>query len=317
MSLDEVVISVMGCFCMKKIIDINGVKYVIISNLAQGGFSLIDLVKNTVTKNKYVLKHIRCHSKDDENIAMKEIEMCKKINHDNVVKIIDFMLKGSADNILNTTSDLYMILPYYKNGSLSDYLNLRLKNQDNISESQILEIFLGICDGLKALHECKPEPIAHRDLKTANICLSDSYEPIIVDLGSATEARVQICGQSDAQRLQELAAERCSIVYRAPELFSVQTYCTIDERSDIWSLGCVLYAMCYFKSPFDTVYEKGDSVALAVISGNITFPQNSLYSEEIHDLIMFMLQLNPLERPYIHSVIEKAQDLLHKLRSLV
>lgn len=36
MSLDEVVISVMGCFCMKKIIDINGVKYVIITNLAQG-----------------------------------------------------------------------------------------------------------------------------------------------------------------------------------------------------------------------------------------------------------------------------------------
>lgn len=101
-------------------------------------------------------------------------------------------------------------------------------------EGLVLQIFLGICEGLKAFHEAQPEPLAHRDLKTANICMSDSMEPIIVDLGSTTEARVQICGQPDAQRLQELAEERCSIVYRAPELFSVQSYCMIDERTDIW-----------------------------------------------------------------------------------
>jgi hypothetical protein len=37
--------------------------------------------------------------------------------------------------------------------------------------------------------------------------------------------------------------------------------------------------MCYFKSPFDTVYERGDSVALAVISGNITFPENTPFPQ--------------------------------------
>lgn len=58
--------------------------------------------------------------------------------------------------------------------------------------------------------------------------------PVIVDLGSATEARIQIHGQQDARKLQELAEERCSIVYRAPELFSVESYCMIDERTDIW-----------------------------------------------------------------------------------
>lgn len=43
------------------------------------------------------------------------------------------------------------------------------------------------------------------------------------------------------------------------------------------SLGCVLYALCYYKSPFDAVYERGDSVALAVISGNISFPETTPY----------------------------------------
>lgn len=52
-------------------------------------------------------------------------------------------------------------------------------------------------------------------------------EPILVDFGSCTEAREQICGQHEAQTLQDLAEERCSIVYRAPELFNVQSYCMV------------------------------------------------------------------------------------------
>lgn len=142
-------------------------------------------------------------------------------------------------------------------------------------------------------------------------------EPILVDFGSCTEARQQICGQQDAQRLQDWAEERCSIVYRAPELFNVQTYCMIDERTDIWSLGCVLYAICFFRCPYDIIYEKGDSVALAVLSGNINFPASSPFSEDMHNLISFMLRINPMERPYIYSVLEAAQSLISKLESRV
>lgn len=47
----------------------------------------------------------------------------------------------------------------------------------------ILNIFLQICEGVKAFHEAKPEPLAHRDLKTANILLDDGSIPIIMDLG--------------------------------------------------------------------------------------------------------------------------------------
>lgn len=48
------------------------------------------------------------------------------------------------------------------------------------------------------------------------------------------------------------------------------------------SLGCVLYAMCYFNSPFDPIYERGDSVALAVLSGNVNIPEDSIYTEVSH-----------------------------------
>ncbi|XP_016954272.1 serine/threonine-protein kinase 16 [Drosophila biarmipes] len=302
-----------GCFCRKETLNINGSRYTIRDRLAAGGFSLIDLGENASTRRSYAIKRITCHSIDDQNIALREIENCRKIDSENVIRVVDYELKGQADIVINTTSTLYIVLPYYKHGSLADHLQLRSRKQDHMPEAQILQIFLGVCEGLKAIHEAKPVPLAHRDLKTANICLSDSFEPIIVDLGSMTEARLQIVGKADAQLLQDEAEERSSIVYRAPELFTVKTYCTIDERTDIWSLGCVLFAMCYFNSPYDPVYERGDSVALAVLSGHVNIPEDSIYTEDMHDLINYMLRTDPMERPFIFSVIERTHDLIQKL----
>lgn len=130
------------------------------------GFSLIDLVESATTKRKYALKRISCHSTDDQRIAVREIELTRTIKHPNVVEIMDWKLEGDADIVVNAISHVYILLPYYKNGSLQDHLNLRAKSNDHMSEEQVLQIFVGICEGLKALHEAKPEPLAHRDLKT-------------------------------------------------------------------------------------------------------------------------------------------------------
>lgn len=246
---------------------------------------------------------------------MKEIEIIKKLSpHPNITKIIDFSVEGQADDLLNIASSLYILMPYYKNGSLDSYLNRKAKFNDFIAERQVLLIFSGICEGVRAIHETG---YAHRDLKTGNVCLSDSMEPVLVDFGSASEARFEINGQTDAMKLQDDAEEKCSLCYRAPELFRVETYAIIDERVDIWSLGCVLHALCFFKSPYDAVYERGDSVPLAVLSGKIDFPENSPYSKELQELILFMLKTNPLERPFIHSVIDKTQDLLTTMENRV
>lgn len=57
----------------------------------------------------------------------------------------------------------------------------------------ILSMFLEICEGIKVFHEAKPEPLAHRDLKTANILLDNSNSPIIMDLGKLTIICYQNC----------------------------------------------------------------------------------------------------------------------------
>ncbi|XP_014477171.1 PREDICTED: serine/threonine-protein kinase 16 [Dinoponera quadriceps] len=303
----------MGCICAKETVTVNSRKYTIREHLGEGGFSTVLLGEDAATHKKYAIKKIICHGPEDQQMAAKEIEYYNLIKHPNVIKCIDSAREGIADPIVNTTSEVLIVLPYYHRGTLLDELEQRAKNSDYMSPIDILNIFLQICEGVKAFHEAKPDPLAHRDLKTANIVLSDDGTPVIMDLGSVTTARVQVCGTQAARTLQDLAAERCSMPYRAPELFNVESYCMVDERTDIWSLGCILYALCYFKSPFDTVYERGDSVALAVMSAHVMFPEGTPYNEDMQSLILSMLKVNSMERPYIYSVIENVHDAITKL----
>ncbi len=58
----------------------------------------------------------------------------------------------------------------------------------------------------------------------------------------------------------------CTATYRAPELLDVPSYCVIDERVDVWSLGCTLYHAMYGASPFQAAMDQtGASLALAVM----------------------------------------------------
>ncbi|ENN77639.1 serine/threonine-protein kinase 16 [Dendroctonus ponderosae] len=295
----------MGCICTSESVDINGIKYVVKELLGEGGFSCVELVEQASTRKKFALKRIKCHSIDDQKVASNEITYCKKMKHPNIIELIDACIKGSADSVVDTTSEAFLVLPYYKRGTLHDHLALKSFAKTYLDVREIIRIFYDICQAVKYMHDFSPEPIAHRDLKTGNVCLTDNLDPILMDLGSCAPAKQQICGTQDAQKLEDIAAERCSMTYRAPELFHVESYCVIDQKTDIWSLGCLLYALLYFKSPFDAVYERGDSVNLAVISGNIYFPEDAPFPKELHDQILSILKVNPAERPYIDDVIEQ------------
>ncbi|KAF9005732.1 hypothetical protein BGZ52_008819, partial [Haplosporangium bisporale] len=115
---------------------------------------------------------------------------------------------------------------------------------------------------------------------------------------------------------QDLAAEQCSMPYRAPELFDVKTGATLDEKVDIWSLGCTLYAMAYGTSPFETnQMNQGGSIALAVLNGTVRFPtadQQDRYSTEFRTLVKSMLVVEPTDRLDIHQVIDQVDILLSR-----
>lgn len=77
------------------------------------GFSTVLLAEDAATHKKYAIKKIICHGPEDQQLATKEVEYYNLIKHPNVIKCIDSAREGTADPIVNTTSEVLIVLPYY------------------------------------------------------------------------------------------------------------------------------------------------------------------------------------------------------------
>jgi len=299
----------MGCVCFKPSVVVEGITYRMVRQIAEGGFSTVDLVEDSRTGKKYAMKKITCHSTEDQNLATKEVEITRSLEHPNIVRVVGAATSGTADIVHNTTSQVVIVFPLYSRGSLHDELERRQLANSPLPQATLLSIFSSICSAVKELHHSSP-PLAHRDIKPHNILLDKDLSPVLMDFGSTTPAQVTISNMKEAQYLQDTAAERSSMCYRPPELFQVNSSCSLDERTDIWSLGCLLYAMMFYQSPYDPVYERGDSVALAVQGGAISFPASSAeYSPDLEQLVREMTNHDISFRLRIDSVMEKVEQL--------
>ncbi|XP_031414056.1 serine/threonine-protein kinase 16 isoform X1 [Clupea harengus] len=288
------------CFCSRGTITIDNKKYYFIQKLDEGGFSYVDLVEGAHDGRFYALKRILCHDREGRQEAQTEVEMHRLFDHPNILR-----LTGHAFMERSGKSEAWLLLPYVSKGSLWSSLEKLRDKSSSMPESRIIHIMRGICEGLKVVHE---RGYAHRDLKPTNVLLDENDRPVLMDLGSMNKARIEVRGSREAMTIQDWAAQRCTISYRAPELFNVESQCIIDERTDIWSLGCVLYSMMMLEGPYDMVFQKGDSVALAV-QNLITIPQPCSYSQSLQVLLSSMMVPNPQERPDVHWVLDQVQNL--------
>jgi NIMA (never in mitosis gene a)-related kinase len=131
--------------------------------------------------------------------------------------------------------------------------------------------------GLKALHD---QNICHRDIKCANLFLTKSG---MVKLGDLNVSKVAKKGLMHTQTGPPS--------YASPEVWKDKPY---DNKSDIWSLGCVLYEMITLLPPFRANSMQG--LANKVTKG-IFDPISSRYSADLHQMIKSCLQVNCAIRP--------------------
>ncbi|KAG0085557.1 hypothetical protein BGZ93_007842 [Podila epicladia] len=385
-TITDAISSFAGCCLPNPTLYINRRSFKVIKLLGEGGFSFVYLVQDVATGRLYALKKIRCpFGSEGVQDAMKEAEMYRTFQHENVIKVVDTCVVSDKDG----SKIVYIFLPYYKRGNLLDAISANLLHHTHFSEPDMLRFFRGVCYGVRALHchrlpnvpissreqeetnsgievwesrtsmrrqgstisftgsegtglqdmsrdarggqgerptnglsapqdnDAVIVPFAHRDIKPANVMIADDGQtPVLMDFGSMARARVKIQTRQQALHEQDLAAEQCSMPYRAPELFDVKTGATLDEKVDIWSLGCTLYAMAYGTSPFETnQMNQGGSIALAVLNGTVRFPtadQQDRYSTEFRNLVKAMLVVEPADRLDIHQVIDQVDILLSR-----
>ncbi|CAG0903234.1 unnamed protein product [Cyprideis torosa] len=306
-----------GALCWKTTIKIHGVSFIVKETIGSGGFSEIDLVLDRRMRRYLAVKKLTCHSQEDEKMAVQEIELMRRFgtkSRSGIIEVLDYDIVGHADIDSGSKSLVRILMPYYRNGSLHEELQRRRKTKHYFTLEFILRTFEMVLKAVEDLHLATPEPYAHRDLKPANILFDDHFNPVLTDFGSAAPARVKLGSRREALRVQEEAEERCSVSYRAPELMTPGDGGEINEKSDIWSLGCILYALCFFISPFDLVVEAGGSVVLAALSGKVDIPSDSPFPEAVHDLIRSMIQVDPTKRPTVSELLEQIGTLFISLR---
>ncbi|CAF1092165.1 unnamed protein product [Rotaria magnacalcarata] len=288
----------MGCVCSRQSVVIQGQKFHLIQQIGEGSFSYVFEARNTADSHRYAVKKMSCHTKEEEKRARDEIENYQRFSHTNLVALLYHELIQYRPDA-HVTCIAWLVFPYFKNGSLQDALNTQTKFTTRV----LLDLFLSVCQGVQEIHEKR---MAHRDLKPSNIMLVNNTHGVILDFGSMTPASFSMTTRSQAQQWQDWAEENCCVQYRAPELFHIETNSSITEKTDIFSLGAILYACCFGKGPFDDVYSRGDSVALAIASGRIELPvQSSTYPSDVIDTMLAMLQIDSDRRPSIQDVIDK------------
>ena len=128
-------------------------------------------------------------------------------------------------------------------------------------------------------------------------------------MGSCSKADVEIKTAKQLNRLREWVDDNFNS-YMAPEFLDLKTNSKLSTKVDVWSFGCICYALLFGMNPFEREEQLyGASIKYAISTGKFSFPSQSRYSDSILDIIRSCLQVDPSERPSVSIVLNNLQQL--------
>ena len=219
---------------------------------------------------------------DSKKQIYNEASIMKKLLHPNVISFKDVFKDTKLDYF-------YIVMEYANDGDLSK----KIKTQKNkiigdkyFSEEKIMQYFYQICRGLQYIHS---KNIIHRDIKSQNIFLMKNGKIKIGDFGIA-------------KALTNTKNNATTIIgtpyYFSPEIINGEPY---NYKTDIWSLGVVLYEMCCLKLPFES--NNIAQLSIKIMKGKYD-PIPNRYSKNMANLIKNMLNIDQKLRPNINEVMQ-------------
>ena len=251
----------------------------IVSKIGEGAYSLVYKVRRLIDGNIYALKKVKLInlSEKERKNALNEVRLLASIKS----KFVISYREAFFDEKDNT---LCMVMEYADGGDLYQKIKENRKDQILLEESDIWRIFIQLVKGLKALHELN---ILHRDLKSANVFLMKDGSVKLGDLNVSKVFR-QNMGYTQTG----------TPYYASPEVWNDKPY---DTKSDIWSMGCVLYEMTSLKPPFRAKNMEG--LYKKVIEGKIIRIPNK-FTNDLFKIIQLLLQVKPEKRPSCSEILQ-------------
>ncbi|PON46711.1 Serine/threonine protein kinase [Parasponia andersonii] len=221
-----------------------------------------------------------------------ELTLLEKVRHPNVVQFVGAVTQNMP---------MMIILEYHPKGDLGSYL----QRKGRLSPSKVLRFALDIARGMNYLHECKPDPIIHCDLKPKNILLDNGGHLKVAGFGL-----VRLCTISPEKGKLAQAGGNIdpSNLYVAPEVYKDQIF---DRSVDAYSFGLILYEMIEGVQPF---YPKSpeEAVKLMCLEGNR--PQfkskSKSYPPDLKELIEECWDPEPVVRPTFSEIIVRLDRIV-------
>ncbi|XP_039982154.1 serine/threonine-protein kinase Nek2 isoform X2 [Xiphias gladius] len=223
-------------------------------------------------------------AESEKQMLVSEVNLLRELKHPNIVRYYDRIIDRT-----NTT--LYIVMEYCEGGDLSSLISRCIKERRYLEEQFILRVMAQLTLALKECHRRSDgrATVLHRDLKPANIFLDIRQN---VKLGDFGLARILNHDTSFAKTFVGTP------YYMSPEQINRMSY---NEKSDIWSLGCLLYELCALSPPFTAYNQK--ELAERIREGKFRrIPYR--YSEELNSLLSKMLNLKDYLRPSVESILQ-------------
>uniref|UniRef100_A0A672II69 Serine/threonine-protein kinase Nek3-like n=1 Tax=Salarias fasciatus TaxID=181472 RepID=A0A672II69_SALFA len=249
--------------------------YSLLKVIGEGSFGRAVLVRCKSSQEHYVMKEVQLpKNRPKLENSRREAILLSTMKHPHIVA---FREAFEADDLL------CIVMEYCSRGDLLR----RIQHQKNTQFclDNILKWFAQMCVGAKHIHD---KQVLHRDLKSKNIFLTDNGTIKLGDFGSAC-----ILNSSKAYARTYVGTP----YYVAPEIWDNRPY---NNKSDVWSLGCVLYELCTLRHPFQAPSWK--SLILKVCRGAYP-PLPSRLPYELHHLVKQMFKTDPRDRPSLHTIL--------------
>lgn len=255
-------------------------KYQVEKSLGAGNYGEVSQVRSKKNGQLFVVKRIDLSQKSSaqQKEAENEVRTMSKLNHPNIVQFVEAFVENKA---------LWIIMEHADGGDLENELLGYCNRKEFVPEDKIMNIFIQIALGLRQLHK---QHLLHRDLKSANVFMTTTGGVKLGDFGFAKQLNYTMA----------LASTVCGTPYYfSPELCQRLPY---NNKSDVWSLGVILYEMINLQKPFEA-RNLPELRKRVVTEEPAPFSTNHI-SAELKELVMMMLRKSSAARPSVDAVLQ-------------